>query len=88
MKNGYCLFSASNATPKNISINNPTTAFSIKGTISGLTANGLVLQNNGGDNLTVNANATSFQFSTPVASGGSYNVTVQQQPTRVNLYGY
>ncbi len=55
--------------------------YTIGGTLSSLTANGLVLQNNGGDNLPISSGATSFQFSTPVAFGGSYNVTVQQQPT-------
>jgi N-acetylneuraminic acid mutarotase len=39
----------------------------------------LVLQNNGGDNLTVSANG-SFTFKTAIASGGSYKVTVLTQP--------
>lgn len=55
-------------------------AYGIGGSISGLTNSGLVLRNNGGDDLAVPANATSFQFTTPVAHGGSYNATVQQQP--------
>jgi hypothetical protein len=81
LSNGYCLFSASDTAPVGISLKQAaTTGYSVGGTISGLTANGLVLQNNGGDNLTVNSNATLFQFSTPVVSGGSYNVTVQTQP--------
>lgn len=53
----------------------------IGGSISGLATTGLVLQNNGGDNLSVDASATEFQFATPVAEGQNYNVTVQQQPT-------
>jgi hypothetical protein len=53
----------------------------VGGTISGLTANGLVLQNNGGDNLTVSSNATLFQFSTPIVTGSRYNVTVKTQPS-------
>ncbi|KTD11629.1 transmembrane protein [Legionella gratiana] len=65
----------------NISITCNATTYTIGGSISGLTANGLILQNNGGDNLSVPAGATSFQFPTPVAAGGSYNVTIQQQPT-------
>lgn len=52
----------------------------IGGTISGLTTNGLVLQNNGGNNLTVPANSNVFQFPTPVAAGSTYNVTVHKQP--------
>jgi hypothetical protein len=55
--------------------------FDIGGSISGLVDSGLVLRNNGADDLSVVANATSFQFATPVAYGGSYNATVQQQPT-------
>lgn len=50
------------------------------GSISGLTANGLVLAN-GGDTLAVNANATSFTLPTAVAYGSPYAVTVQTQPT-------
>ena len=80
ISNGYCLFSVSYATPARIFISK-NSGYPIGGTISGLTTNGLVLQNNGADNLTVASGATSFQFSTPVAFGGSYNVTVQQQPT-------
>lgn len=77
--NGYCLFSVNNTTPASISISK-TSGYSISGTISNLAASGLVLQNNGSDNLTVSSGATSFQFSTPVAFEGSYNVTVLQQP--------
>lgn len=53
----------------------------IGGTVSGLTAAGLVLQNNGGDNLSVAANASSFAFATPVANGSAYSVSVQTQPS-------
>lgn len=51
----------------------------VGGTVSGLTGAGLVLQNNGGDNLSVAANGP-FTFATPVANGGSYNVAVLAQP--------
>jgi hypothetical protein len=54
--------------------------YTISGAISGLTGSGLVLQNNGGSNLTVSASATSFTFPTPVPSGGAYSVTVFTQP--------
>jgi N-acetylneuraminic acid mutarotase len=54
--------------------------YTISGTVSGAAASGLVLQNNGGSNLTLNANATSFAFATPVQSGGVYSVTVLTQP--------
>ena len=52
----------------------------IGGTLSGLSGSGLVLQDNGGDNLTVAAGAGTFSFATPVASGGAYAVTILTQP--------
>jgi hypothetical protein len=58
----------------------PPTTYTIGGTIAGLTATGLVLQNNGGDNLAASANQTSFTFSTPIDSGINYAVTVLTQP--------
>jgi hypothetical protein len=58
---------------------NPT-AFSIGGTISSLSAGGLVLRNNGGDDLSLAAHSTAFEFATPVAQGGTYAVTVAAQP--------
>jgi len=54
------------------------------GTVTGLTGTGLVLQNNGGDNLAVSAKATSFKFPTAVASGGAYSVAVLTQPAGEN----
>jgi N-acetylneuraminic acid mutarotase len=44
------------------------------------TGGGLVLQDNGGDNLPVNANGN-FTFATPIDSGGTYKVTVLTQPS-------
>ena len=54
--------------------------YTVGGAVTGLTGTGLVLQNNGGDNLTVGASAATFTFSTPVASNGVYSVTVLTQP--------
>jgi uncharacterized repeat protein (TIGR03803 family) len=54
--------------------------YSIGGSISGLTAGGLILAN-GSQTVSPAANATSFTFSTPLASGTSYSVTIQMQPT-------
>ena len=54
--------------------------FTIGGTVSGLTASGLVLTNNGGDSLTVASGATSFQFATAISSGAAYSVAVGTQP--------
>jgi hypothetical protein len=57
---------------------------SLSGTITGLTAAGLVLQNNGTDDLTIAAHATTFKFPTPVAYGSSYLITVSAQPLGQN----
>ena len=54
--------------------------FTIGGNVTGLTGTGLVLQDNGGDNLPVTANG-SFTFATSIASGKTYLVTVLTQPT-------
>ena len=59
----------------------PATTYSIGGTVTGLTATGLVLQNNSGNNLSVSANGSSFTFTNSVASGATYSVTVLTQPT-------
>ena len=55
-------------------------SYTIGGTISGLSGKGLVLQNNGGDSLSVSASG-SFTFTTAISNGGSYSVTVLTQPT-------
>ena len=60
----------------------PTPTYSIGGTVSSLTGT-VVLQNNGGNDLTISANGsanTSFAFTTKLASGTKYKVTVLTQP--------
>lgn len=54
--------------------------FTVGGTISGLSAAGLVLAN-GSDTLSVPAGTTSFTMPTGVAYGSGYDVTVTTQPT-------
>ncbi len=56
------------------------TTYTIGGTVSGLSGTGLVLQDNGGNNLTITANGT-FTFSMAIASGDNYDVTVLTQPS-------
>lgn len=58
--------------------------FAISGTITGLKGTGLVLEDNGTDTLTINAQATSFAFPTSVTTGGTYSVTVLKQPASEN----
>ena len=55
-------------------------AYQLGGTIAGLTAGGLILAN-GADTVSPGANATRFAFALPVSFGGSYTVSVTQQPT-------
>jgi N-acetylneuraminic acid mutarotase len=59
--------------------NNPVTA-TIGGSVAGLSGTGLVLQDNGGDSLTITANGA-FTFKTPVTGPtDAYAVTVLTQP--------
>jgi hypothetical protein len=59
-----------------------TASYSIGGTVTGLSGT-MVLQDNGGDNLSVTANG-SFTFNSKLASGTPYNVTVQTAPASQN----
>src|SRR5688572_1308876 len=59
---------------------NPPASRTIGGSLAGLSGSGLVLQNNGGDNLTINANGP-FTFATSITQGNAYNVTVLTQPS-------
>jgi environmental stress-induced protein Ves len=62
-----------------ISVTCTTNKYTVGGTVSGMTGSGLVLRNNGADNVTVNANGA-FTFPTLVASGGAYAATVLTAP--------
>jgi 6-phosphogluconolactonase (cycloisomerase 2 family) len=64
----------------NVTVACTTVGFAVNANVSGLTGTGLLLQNNGGNNLAVNGNGT-FAFTTLVATGSPYNVTVFSQPT-------
>jgi hypothetical protein len=55
-----------------------TNSFTVGGTITGLAGN-VVLQNNAGDNLNLNANGQ-YSFPTRVAQGAAYNASVLTQP--------
>ena len=52
--------------------------YSVGGTVSGLSGT-VVLQDNGGDDLSVSANGA-FTFATALAAGSAYNVTVKTNP--------
>jgi hypothetical protein len=59
----------------------PPLTYTVGGSVSGLSSSGLVLQDDGGNNLTVAANATSLTFSTAIANGGAYSVMVSAEPS-------
>ncbi|MDH4200039.1 MAG: hypothetical protein OEV66_06630, partial [Spirochaetia bacterium] len=85
-----CTTGASSGTISGSSISNVTIncstipKYSVGGAVSGLaTGNNVVLQNNFGDNLTVNANGA-FTFATTLLNAAAYSVTVLTQPTTPN----
>jgi hypothetical protein len=66
----------------NVSVACTLLTYSVGGTVSGLGTSGtagLVLQDNGNDNVTVNANGN-FTFPTKLTSGAGYVVSVSTQP--------
>ncbi|HEY1334743.1 MAG TPA: hypothetical protein VGF31_10845, partial [Myxococcaceae bacterium] len=54
--------------------------FTIGGTVTGLTSQGLVLRNNGKDPLAIQVSSP-FTFPTPLPTGSSYAITVSSQPS-------
>ena len=64
----------------NVTVSCVNESYDLGGLLTGLAAGDtVVLQNNGGDDLALNADG-SFTFNTPVAYGDSYAVTVKTQP--------
>mgnify|MGYP001061989446 CR=1 FL=1 len=76
--NGSGTIGSANVT--DVQVNCTTNTYTVGGTVTGFAGSGLVLQNNAGDDWAVSANGA-FTFATPVASGGTYAVTVLTQPT-------
>jgi uncharacterized repeat protein (TIGR03803 family) len=64
----------------NIAITCSANTYTVGGSISGLTASGLVLLDSGGDATSVSANATQFTMNTGVAYGSAYAIAVQTPP--------
>ena len=67
----------------NVRVTCASSTFSVGGTVVNMLGSGLVLQNNGGDDIAVGANGT-FTFPAELASGSGYNVTVRTQPSNPN----
>jgi predicted RNA-binding protein with TRAM domain len=74
--NGAGTMGGANVT--NIAVTCSTNAYTAGGTVSGLSGT-VTLQNNGANNTPLSSNG-SFTFSTPIAEGSTYNVTVLTQP--------
>jgi len=58
----------------------PAATHAVGGAVSGLAGAGLVLRNNGGDDLAISDNGP-FTFATKLAAGAAYAVTVLSQPS-------
>jgi hypothetical protein len=69
-----------NANVVNVAVTCTTNTYKVGGTVNGLLGSGLILQDNGGNDLAIAANG-SFVFTTPVAIGAAYVVTAKVQPT-------
>lgn len=65
----------------NVTVTCAVNSYAIGGTIAGLSTTGLVLQDNGTDNLSVAANAAQFSMPTAIAYGSTYSITILTQPT-------
>ena len=63
----------------NVAVTCTTSMYSIGGTVSGLSGT-VVLQDNGGDDLSVSGNGA-FMFATLLPTGVAYNVTVKTSPS-------
>ena len=74
--NGAGTMGGANVT--NIAVTCSTNSYTAGGTVSGLSGT-VTLQDNGADSTPLSSNGA-FTFSTPIAEGSSYNVTVLTQP--------
>src|SRR5215471_3535145 len=75
---GVWLYYSSNQIDNWSAGNVNTATYQVGGTVSGLSGT-VVLQDNGGDDLSVSANG-GFTFATGLASGSAYKVTVKTNP--------
>jgi len=58
-------------------------SYTIRGTVTGMVGGGLVLQNNGADDLVVLSNGT-FVFGRAIPTGLTYSVTIKTQPPAIS----
>ena len=69
-----------NGDVRNVNVTCATDTFSVGGSVTGLLGSGLVLQNNGRNNLNVTGDGA-FTFTEELASNSDYNVQVAQHPS-------
>ncbi|MCF6257475.1 MAG: hypothetical protein L3J98_12085 [Gammaproteobacteria bacterium] len=86
--NQICIVNNDNGTIRDAAVSNVTVicstiSYTVGGTVSGYTGGGLVLQNNGSDDLTISKNGT-FTFSSAIIDGSEYAVSVQTLPNSPN----
>ncbi|MDH5545302.1 MAG: DUF1566 domain-containing protein [Gammaproteobacteria bacterium] len=78
-----CKVDNGSGTVSNADINNIVVScvrsYTVEVAVNGLSGTGLVLQNSGGDNLSVVSNGT-FSFATKLIAGNTYEVTIFAQP--------
>ncbi len=72
-----------NADVGNVVVSCSTADFAIGGTVRNLEGSGLVLRNNGGDDLTIDRSGA-FRFDTALSTGARYDVTIAEQPRNPN----
>lgn len=70
-----------NANVGNVVVTCVSLSYTIGGAIAGLSGTGLVLQNNGKNDLTIPAGATQFTFAGSVPPGTAYSVSALAQPS-------
>ena len=69
-----------NADVNDVAVTCTTSSFTVGGSVSGLQGSGLVVRNNGADDLPIDSNGA-FTFATPLASGERFDVTIAAQPS-------
>jgi hypothetical protein len=79
--NASGIVGAANVT--NVTVACVTNIYSVGGAVNGLAGSGLVVENNGVEDISI-AHAGPFTFPTLIASGKTYAVTVKTQPTVPN----
>lgn len=77
---GSATGTVSNSNVASVAVSCTTNTYAVRGNVTGLVGSGLTLQNNLTDNLALSADGA-FSFSTKLASGSDYAVSVQAQPT-------